>query len=280
MKHTSSTTSFCVTSRVAMTLLILVCGYALGFLSFAAVFWQQVQITVKHNWQIYPNATYQRSYTDVWASDAAPSGAPLSPTNITATNTVHCDGSLPPPKTSTSRKSTSGVVHHSAQGLVSHAELDHVAAEGTKACDKGAAKGLKLNLIAELVAPLVVLGHNRVGYLAHCLMMLLTHWSKDPANAMKFPLFVSIDGGDQRSLNMALAFKEMTGVQVISRLRHPTSCSNGDCHLTAHYKFMLQLFFQCLRSPRLILLEEDLEVTCRHRHLLVTRWSTWWIVVP
>jgi hypothetical protein len=47
--------------------------------------------------------------------------------------------------------------------------------------------------------------------------LLCRYWTADPSYARKFPLFISVDGQDQRTLLLAAAFKEGTGVQVITR---------------------------------------------------------------
>ncbi|WIA35903.1 hypothetical protein OEZ86_004282 [Tetradesmus obliquus] len=65
------------------------------------------------------------------------------------------------------------------------------------------------------------------------MMVLLSVWRLDPAAAQKFPLFVSVDGGDQRTLQFAAAWKEAAGVQ---------------------------LFFECHQAPFLTFVEEDLAV--------------------
>lgn len=89
-------------------------------------------------------------------------------------------------------------------------------------------------------------------------------WSKDPAYQKKFPVFISIDGDHRHALDFAYLMSASAGVQVIQNLRAPGACSNGPllgyCRLSMHYKMILQLFFECLDSPRLIFLEEDLEV--------------------
>lgn len=43
------------------------------------------------------------------------------------------------------------------------------------------------------------------------------HWSHDPTNAAKFPLFISVDGDDQRTLLLASAMAQASGAQVITR---------------------------------------------------------------
>jgi alpha-1,3-mannosyl-glycoprotein beta-1,2-N-acetylglucosaminyltransferase len=37
-------------------------------------------------------------------------------------------------------------------------------------------------------------------------------------------------------------------------------CPAADCHISQHYKLLLQLFFQCHKAPGLLFVEEDLEV--------------------
>jgi hypothetical protein len=40
-------------------------------------------------------------------------------------------------------------------------------------CDKRGAAGLTLNITSGLIAPLVIVGHNRPGYLAKTMMILM-----------------------------------------------------------------------------------------------------------
>lgn len=87
----------------------------------------------------------------------------------------------------------------------------------------------------------------------------------DPANTAKFPLFISIDGDHQPTLILATSLTFATGAQVIK-----VQCNTSDppckppwdayCNLALHYKTLLQLFFECMAAPRLIFLEEDLQV--------------------
>lgn len=253
---------------ILIGVLLLLCGYRLGLLSSTAFpnYKQPIQVTIKTSQSSLgsvlpagsPAHSREAPASDVVQPTAGNSlhlainskSSAAKPSYIAAQNTsAACQ--TPKPQTA---------VQQNSKGLISHAELDHVGVEGSTACEKGPSKGLKLDVSAELVAPVVILGHNRVNYLARCMMGLLKHWSKDPANAIRFPLFVSIDGGDQRSLNFAAAWKETAGVQVISRTQGSTTCTNGDCHLTGHFKMLMQLFFQCLQTPRVIFIEEDLEV--------------------
>jgi len=51
-------------------------------------------------------------------------------------------------------------------------ELHHIATHQA-VCDKRGASGLTLNVTDELIAPLVIVGHNRPGYLARSIMTLM-----------------------------------------------------------------------------------------------------------
>lgn len=55
---------------------------------------------------------------------------------------------------------------------VDDSELHHIVT-ATSVCDKRGASGLSLNVTDELVAPLVIVGHNRPGYLAKTMMVLM-----------------------------------------------------------------------------------------------------------
>jgi alpha-1,3-mannosyl-glycoprotein beta-1,2-N-acetylglucosaminyltransferase len=62
---------------------------------------------------------------------------------------------------------------------------------------------------------------------------------------------------------VAVSLRDAFGMQVIHNKQVPTLCNQrrqGYCFLASHYKMLLQLFFACLQSPRLIMLEEDLEI--------------------
>jgi hypothetical protein len=50
----------------------------------------------------------------------------------------------------------------------------------------------------------------------HVVSLSCRYWSAEDSYARKFPLFISIDNGDQRSLLLATALHEATGVQVIT----------------------------------------------------------------
>jgi alpha-1,3-mannosyl-glycoprotein beta-1,2-N-acetylglucosaminyltransferase len=74
-----------------------------------------------------------------------------------------------------------------------------------------------------------------------------------------------VDGEDERTLLSAISLYKGAGVQVIQNLRNDVHCGRtggglGYCRLALHYKMLLQLFFDCLKAPNLIFLEEDLEV--------------------
>ncbi len=58
------------------------------------------------------------------------------------------------------------------------------------------------------------------------------------------------------SLNFA------TDVQLIHNLRDHSRCQPkaGYCNLARHYQMLLQLFFECYRAPRVLFVEEDLEI--------------------
>lgn len=95
------------------------------------------------------------------------------------------------------------------------------------------------------------------------LVVVCRYWSADPANVERFPLFVSVDGGDPATMQFAAALNYGADVQVIHNLRDSTRClpNQGYCNLSLHYQMLLQLFFQCHKAPRLLFLEEDLEVS-------------------
>lgn len=140
------------------------------------------------------------------------------------------------------------------------ADLQYHGHEGAGVCEHGAAKGIQLQLKDSLVSPVVIVAYNRVHYLAKAMMSVFQAWQSDPSNQQKFPLFVSGDGEVQHTLLFATAWHEAAGVQVISRVQNATTCNDAGCNLTGHYLMLLQLFLDCLSSPRILFLEEDLEV--------------------
>lgn len=96
-----------------------------------------------------------------------------------------------------------------------------------------------------------------------CLSRYCRYWQADSANARRFPLFVSVDGGHHETVQFAAAFHYAADVQVIHNQRDTSRCKPGGgpyCNLSVHYHMLLQLFFDCLHAPRLLFLEEDLEV--------------------
>lgn len=47
---------------------------------------------------------------------------------------------------------------------------------------------------------------------------------------------------------------------VVHRREGGPACPQPDCHISQHYKLLLQLFLQCHKAPGIMFLEEDLEV--------------------
>lgn len=47
---------------------------------------------------------------------------------------------------------------------------------------------------------------------------------------------------------------------VVPRREGGPACPQPDCHISQHYKLLLQLFLQCHKAPGIMFLEEDLEV--------------------
>jgi alpha-1,3-mannosyl-glycoprotein beta-1,2-N-acetylglucosaminyltransferase len=88
------------------------------------------------------------------------------------------------------------------------------------------------------------------------------YWSEDDLNAERFPLFVSVDGGHAATSLFAGALHHAAHVQVIHNLQDKGRCKphEGYCNLSLHYQMLLELFFSCLKAPKLLLLEEDLEI--------------------
>lgn len=113
-----------------------------------------------------------------------------------------------------------------------------------------------------LVAPLVILTHNRANYLARTFFSLYRAWAADPANAAKFPLALAVDGDHQPTLLLASVLKFVVpSLQLIRNEHNLRTCKyNALCNLSMAYKALLELFFDCAKVPRLLILEDDLEV--------------------
>lgn len=172
---------------------------------------------------------------------------------------------------------------HCASSMVQEADLNHMGLVGA-ACDNLQPWKISLNSSsiaanssryirtantlapsssARLISPVVVLSHDRTGYLAKTMTTLLKHWSSDPDNEVQFPVFISVDSTHQPTLLLARSLKYAAPIQLIANIRDPSRCNgltDGYCWLSHHYKMLLQLFFVCLKTPRLIFLEEDLEI--------------------
>lgn len=161
-----------------------------------------------------------------------------------------------------SQSNTSATQGHHVQQPGHQQLLVHHAGQARSACDNRGGVGLRVNVTADLVAPLVVVAHNRVHYLAKCLVLLLRYWIADEANSRRFPLYVSVDGGDMPTMQFVSALNFGSQVQLIHNLRDLSRCkpNDGYCNLALHYQMLLQLFLDCHQAPRVLFLEEDLEV--------------------
>lgn len=75
-------------------------------------------------------------------------------------------------------------------------------------------------------------------------------------------MYVSVDGGDVPTMQFVSALNFGTQVQLIHNLRDPSRCkpNDGYCNLALHYQMLLQLFLECHHAPRVLFIEEDLEV--------------------
>lgn len=166
-------------------------------------------------------------------------------------------------------------IQHSEQqsdsAALRKADVAYAGSEGPSICADVSLQQLHLPKSDALISPLVIVAHNRVTYLARTMMNLLKYWTQDASNAAKFPLYISVDGSDPRTLMFAADLRDAAAVQVISRVRDRENCDFYDCHISLHFKMLLQLFFQCLEAPRLLFLEEDLEVWARSSMQLNSR---------
>lgn len=66
----------------------------------------------------------------------------------------------------------------------------------------------------------MIIAHRRTHYLARSLVSVLRPWAADPANAARFPLYVSVDdGANANSTFFASALNYATGLQGARRRR-------------------------------------------------------------
>jgi hypothetical protein len=104
-------------------------------------------------------------------------------------------------------------------------------------------RGMGLHLPPSTMAPIVILAHDRVKYLAKTLMSVFKVWQADPDNASKFPVVVSVDGDHQPTLLVLTALKyAFPQMQIVVNIPNDDLChSSGFCNLTWHYKMLLQV---------------------------------------
>lgn len=101
----------------------------------------------------------------------------------------------------------------------------HITTPGDACARRNGTLGLHLPATRDLVAPLVIVAHSRVHYLAKCISTLLRYWEPGPANARRFPLYVSVDGGVHATVQFAAAFNFAAGLQVCCDAA--TACPGG-----------------------------------------------------
>jgi alpha-1,3-mannosyl-glycoprotein beta-1,2-N-acetylglucosaminyltransferase len=98
-------------------------------------------------------------------------------------------------------------------------------------------------------------------------------WRSDPSNSQKFPLYISIDSLSEANVAVAVSYQQaVAGLQVIQHVQQRGTLADhchtgyrlrpdqGYCYIALHYKSILELFFNCLGAPALLLVEEDLQV--------------------
>lgn len=117
-----------------------------------------------------------------------------------------------------------------------------------------------------VVAAVLVITCCRPAYLERTLSTLLEVHSRDPTWAAKFPIFVSQDGNNTEVSDMLRTYAPVLHVMEHRELREPTRLLNPKENLAYyrianHYKFIFQQVFDCLGFDRLIVLEDDMEVS-------------------
>lgn len=153
-------------------------------------------------------------------------------------------------------------VEHAPKPLVGNFDVHHVGRPGHSCHTSKGVPRLQVPVSPSLIAPVVVVAHNRPHYLSKCVLTLLRYWHEDSSNMSKFPIYISIDGEDEHTLLFASTLTHAANIQVIQNLKDHVLCGGHGryCYLSQHYKMLLQLFFECHNAPRLLFLEEDLEV--------------------
>ncbi|CAL5430642.1 unnamed protein product [Camellia sinensis] len=111
------------------------------------------------------------------------------------------------------------------------------------------------------VAAVVVMACNRANYLERALKSILKHQSSVPS---KYPLFVSQDGEDPDVKSKALSYNQLTYMQHLDH--EPVHTERPEemivyYKIARHYKWALDQLFYKHNFSRVIILEDDMEIS-------------------
>lgn len=117
-----------------------------------------------------------------------------------------------------------------------------------------------------VTAAVVMVTYNRTDYLRKALDSLFEVHSSDPANAARFPLFLSQDGASEGVQAVAEAYLPR-GLRYMQREERELPTPNSPekesvayYRIANHYKFLLRTLFDCFGYPRVIIVEDDMQL--------------------
>ncbi|KAK9802802.1 hypothetical protein WJX73_008081 [Symbiochloris irregularis] len=157
------------------------------------------------------------------------------------------------------------IVHHRPprilQDKTSDVQMEFPSGTEDKACIGGPQS------LDGVVAAVVIITFNRPAYLQKHLESVLSVHRRHPEHRERFPLFVSQDGtpAHEGVANMSKSYASQ-GIRYMHHLElePPKTLTKKEnkayYRIANHYKFIMETFFDCFKYPRLILLEDDMEL--------------------
>ncbi|KAK9868373.1 hypothetical protein WJX84_008202 [Apatococcus fuscideae] len=125
-------------------------------------------------------------------------------------------------------------------------------------CVGGPADGL------EIVAAVVTIAFNRPAYLKRHMESVLEVHQRSPANRRKFPLHISQDGSHEETKEVARGFlprvRYLSHYELAAPIPRQRKENIAYYRIANHYKFIFQTFFDCFNFPRIIILEDDMQL--------------------
>eukprot|EP01026_Neomeris_dumetosa_P073550 TRINITY_DN7582_c0_g1_i3.p1 TRINITY_DN7582_c0_g1~~TRINITY_DN7582_c0_g1_i3.p1 ORF type:complete len:551 (+),score=89.84 TRINITY_DN7582_c0_g1_i3:831-2483(+) len=117
-----------------------------------------------------------------------------------------------------------------------------------------------------VVAAVVIVAFNRPQYLKQMLEYLFEAYNLNPANKDRFPIYISQDGTDAAVKDMAKSFRTRN-VRYMQHVELKNVTTEGQKENAAyyrianHYKYIMQQFFACFKYPKLLILEDDMQLS-------------------